>query len=272
MALSAFSLSTRDDRQDRRFCLFHEPLGPPRAALVYLHPFAEEMNKSRRMAALQARALAAAGYAVLQIDLSGCGDSSGDFIEAHWAGWVEDALSAAQWLRERTDAPLWWWGLRSGTLLGVQAAARLDAPSNLLLWQPAVSGKLLLHQFLRLRAVRDMLDGSAPGAAAQLRAELGNGRAVDIAGYALAPALAEGLGAAELVPPPRPGRAIWVEIGNDNSSSAMLSARDQWATAGWDVGLHSLAGSPFWQTAEIETVPALIDLTTKEIQRRTVPV
>ncbi len=39
--------------------------------VVHVHAFAEEMNKSRRMAAMQSRALAAAGFAVLQIDLLG---------------------------------------------------------------------------------------------------------------------------------------------------------------------------------------------------------
>src|SRR5687768_8838655 len=68
----------------RRFCLLHMPSRPARALVVYVHPFAEEMNKSRRMAALQARALAASGHAVLQIDLLGCGDSSGDFGDASW--------------------------------------------------------------------------------------------------------------------------------------------------------------------------------------------
>ena len=56
----------------QRFCIFHRPHGAEaRAALIFLHPFGEEMNKSRRMAALQARALAAAGYAVL------CGEDDG---------------------------------------------------------------------------------------------------------------------------------------------------------------------------------------------------
>ncbi|MBK8384562.1 MAG: hypothetical protein IPL11_02315 [Candidatus Accumulibacter sp.] len=43
-------------------------------------------NKSWRIVPLQARALATAGYAVLQIDLMGCGDSSGDFGDATWGG------------------------------------------------------------------------------------------------------------------------------------------------------------------------------------------
>ena len=94
--------------QGQRFCIFHRPGGAEaRAALIFLHPFGEEMNKSRRMAALQARALAAAGYAVLQIDLHGCGDSSGDFSEASWDSWLADVSLAHAWLRTRSSAPLW---------------------------------------------------------------------------------------------------------------------------------------------------------------------
>ena len=62
----------------RRFWLHHPARGGAvRARVLYLHPLAEEMNRSRRMAALQARALAAAGCEVLQPDLLGCGDSAG---------------------------------------------------------------------------------------------------------------------------------------------------------------------------------------------------
>ncbi|WP_229425321.1 hypothetical protein [Massilia sp. Se16.2.3] len=71
-----------DTQGGRRFCLYHAPIGECRGALVYVHPFAEEMNRSRRMAALQARALAARGIGVLQLDLHGCGDSVGDFGDA----------------------------------------------------------------------------------------------------------------------------------------------------------------------------------------------
>ena len=62
-----------------RFCLLHATDRRAVGAVLYVHPLAEEMNKSRRMAALQARALAASGWVVLQVDLFGCGDSDGDF-------------------------------------------------------------------------------------------------------------------------------------------------------------------------------------------------
>ena len=104
--------------------------------MIYLHPFAEEMNKSRRMAALQSRALAAAGYDVLQIDLLGCGDSSGDFSDATWQGWKDDVVLAYNWLRTQSNAPLTLWGLRAGCLLAANAAGDLPESRNFIFWQP----------------------------------------------------------------------------------------------------------------------------------------
>src|SRR5436190_24333737 len=82
-----------------RFALFHPARGPVvRGGILYVHPFAEEMNKSRRMAAQQIRAFTQCGYAVLQIDLYGCGDSSGDFGDARWDIWKSDLALAVTWL------------------------------------------------------------------------------------------------------------------------------------------------------------------------------
>ena len=109
----------------QRFCIYHPPqTSVERGAVLYLHPFAEEMNKSRRMASLQSRALAEAGYGVLQIDLLGCGDSSGDFSDATWEAWRGDVVHAVAWLRQRTSAPLTLWGLRVGCLLAVECCGR----------------------------------------------------------------------------------------------------------------------------------------------------
>ena len=97
----AFFLDTPDGP---RFCMFHAPVGACRGALVYVHPFAEEMNRSRRMAALGARALAAQGIGVLLLDLHGCGDSADDFGDATWDGWLRDIAAARAWLEQRLGA------------------------------------------------------------------------------------------------------------------------------------------------------------------------
>lgn len=257
----------------QRFCLFHPahlaPGAAPRGCIVYLHPFAEEMNKARRMAALQARALAAAGYSVLQIDLQGCGDSSGDFGDASWQGWIADALQACAWLRRRdaahAAAPLWLWGLRAGCLLAVEAAARLNEPVNLCFWQPPASGKLLLQQFLRLRLAADMLHGNTKGLMDEMRQQLARQEALEVAGYMLAPALAGGLEAAQLRPAGLPpAQLAWFELSTRTDAALTPVAETgiaQWRAAGWQVQASPVQGPSFWQTTEIEDAPALLDAT-----------
>jgi exosortase A-associated hydrolase 2 len=251
----------------QRFCIHYPAQGPlKRGQVLFIHPFAEEMNKSRRVSALLARALAQAGHEVLQIDLHGCGDSSGDFGDAGWDGWVGDVLLGCRWLQGQPDpVPLWLCGLRAGCLLAAEALRRLDTPANLLLLQPPAAGKPLLQQFLRLKLAGDMADGRAKGLMAELRAALARGETIEIAGYALSAALAQGLEAATLQPPGTgklPLRLVWLELSaraDAEWTPAALQSQQRWSDAGHDVGAELLCGPSFWQTAEIEEAPALVE-------------
>jgi exosortase A-associated hydrolase 2 len=277
--VEAFFLPAADG-SGQRLCVLHAPTAlPVRAAVLYVHPWCEEMNKSRRMAAWQARALAAAGCAVLQIDLHGCGDSSGDFEDARWEGWVDDVLLAARWLQQRHSVALWLWGLRAGCLLAVQAARRLSAPCHFLFWQPSPSGKALLQQFLRVKAAADLQQGEGKGAVEQARAELAAGRPVEVAGYRLPPGLAHGLEQAALNPPPpsqgpqaRTGHVVWIELSTREGAAllpASASKADAWRAAGYAVHSQVLQGPAFWQTQEIEDAPALIEATRSAVSATT---
>lgn len=259
------------NRPGQRLCLYHAPQGNVcRGVFVYAHPFAEEMNKSRRMAALQSRALAKAGYSVLQIDLLGCGDSSGDFGDATWDDWQADVVQAATWLQQRHPSRrLWLWGLRAGCLLATEVARQIDTSCNFLFWQPAPDGKVLLRQFLRLKLAGGMLDGRAKGTMDALRDQLAAGQPVEIAGYRLNPALASGLEQATLAPPTlssdtRTRRAIWLELSAREGatlSPVISAAAESWRQAGHNVSTEGATGPAFWQTTEIEDAPALIDAT-----------
>ncbi|MDO8450896.1 MAG: hydrolase 2, exosortase A system-associated [Rhodoferax sp.] len=261
----------------QRFCLFHPAQGEEiRGLVLYIHPFAEEMNKARRMAALQARTLAQAGYAVLQIDLLGCGDSSGDFGDATWEQWVNDVVRGCRWLRSKNDAqgvaadqiPLWLWGLRAGCLLAVDAARQMDEVCNFLFWQPPAAGKTLLQQFLRLKVAGDMMGGQSKGIMETMRQQLANGSPVEIAGYMISPGLAMGLEQAVLASPANQGQARrleWFELSTrEDASLNPVSAKTiaQWQEAGFAVSSHIAHGPAFWQTTEIEDAPALIAATT----------
>ena len=255
----------------QRYCLLHLP--PPGQSacggIVYVHPLAEELNKSRHVAAAQARAFAAAGYSVLQIDLYGCGDSSGDFGDARWPIWHNDLHLACAWLAQRVDGPLTLWGLRLGALLALDFASRAPLPvARLLLWQPELDGRRCIDRFLRLRLATAMLAGGAPEtpvAHADSRAALAAGQCVEVAGYLLAPALAQaidGVDAAAL-PPRLP--VYWMEY----RAPQHLAAQDAsvpalarlWQDQGLAVHLASFGDGPFWHSGELLACPQLLQAT-----------
>jgi exosortase A-associated hydrolase 2 len=258
----------------RRFAMLHEPAGAPRGLVLHVHAWAEEMNKSRRMVALQARALAAAGWTVLVPDLYGCGDSDGDFGEATWARWQQDVAAAAAWLRQRHPAvadALWLWGHRCGALLAAEAAATLPRPAHLLLWQPAINGRAVLQQFLRLRMAADLQAGAgneraegSRGIVKDLLDDLAAGRPVEVAGYTICPELAAGLNKATLHPPVAGRRVAWLEM-TRSAETALLpgSARvvDGWLAHGVQIDVRVVPGAGFWQSVEIEEAPALVAAT-----------
>ncbi|MGJ7915208.1 hydrolase 2, exosortase A system-associated [Massilia sp. LXY-6] len=256
-----------------RFCLYHAPRGPCRGALLYVHPFGDEMNRTRRLAAQQARALAERGIGVLLLDLHGCGDSSGDFAEARWATWKDDLALGHAWLHERLGVPTGLWGVRLGALLALDyAAGAATAPARLLLWQPVSSGAAFLSQFLRLRVAGAMLangagdgpEGSA-GGTRELRARLAAGEALEVGGYEIAPALAAALEGCDTARLAAPGcRIDWFEIRSAPGrppGPATQRLAEMWRARGVQLHLEQVDAPPFWSTQEIASCPALLAAT-----------
>jgi exosortase A-associated hydrolase 2 len=238
---------------------------------VYVHPFCEEMNKSRRMAALQSRRLAAAGYAVLQIDLFGCGDSTGDFADARWEIWKHDLQIALAWLKSRGHGPLGLWGLRLGATLAAEVASDpgLDV-EQLVMWQPVSNGEQYLTQFLRLRLAAEMLaEGAAQTGVRELRQALGSGALLEIAGYDLHPQLAADIDAlrlADLVPAVRRVHCLEVAASAEPKvSPASQRTLDAWRSKGMDVRATAVAGDPFWATMEITECEPLLAATERSL-------
>jgi len=257
-----------------RFCVRYEPPGGSAGSrpIVHVPAFAEEMNKSRRMVALAARALAAQGWTVIQPDPLGCGDSDGDTGDARWSQWIADVVDAARWAQASTGRPPALWGLRVGCLLAREAADLLEVPTDLLLWHPVLSGAQALTQFLRLKVTGQLVGAKATErvGARELIASLERGNVLEVAGYALDPGLALGLQASELVPPRRPASVAWLEIGSDDAAGPGVAAQariDAFRAAGHAVQAGQVACPPFWQTQEIAQCPALVEATLAALAR-----
>lgn len=253
-----------------RLCIYHPPPPhiPVRGGMVYVHPFAEEMNKSRRMAALQARAFAATGFAVLQIDLFGCGDSCGDFRAARWEIWRDDIGAALGWLAGRIDAPLYLWGLRLGGLLALDAACQQPV-DGIVLWQPVLIGRTCINQFLRTRLAQGLFDGDTSSSTDGLREQLVGHGAIEIAGYELAAELAraiDGCNAAHMRP--CTPRVDWIATSVSGEAAASASAlRLEAIWHGTRVRFRHVEGPPFWATTEIAESGAVLAATTELFAR-----
>ncbi|WP_296409272.1 hydrolase 2, exosortase A system-associated [Zoogloea sp.] len=249
--------------REGRFCLLtRAPVC--RGTLVFAHPFAEEMNKSRRMVALAAGAFAACGWSTLQIDFTGCGDSGGDFEDASWAAWTADLHDAWCWASANLPGPLAVWGLRGGALVISDWLRASGVVAPLLLWQPVSNGRQHLNQFLRLKAAGEMLaDADAKASMDLIRSSLQAGHAVDVAGYRLPAALAGGMETSSLSLPPGFGAPVALfELGppeRTELSPALRVLTERWSGANVSVRATCVAGPAFWQTQEIELCPALID-------------
>jgi exosortase A-associated hydrolase 2 len=251
----------------RTFALYRSPAGAIRGSIVYVHPFAEEMNKARRMAALQASAFAAAGFAVLQVDLHGCGDSEGDSADARWSLWKRDVERAAEWLDRRADAPIHLWGLRLGATLAL--ACWRDAPTrygSAILWQPVHDGRSFVTQFLRLAVAREALRERGERVTTDaLRARLSAGETLEVAGYHLPAELAAAIDAQRLADWFVHGaRVHWLDVkaAPGDAAPATHATLEAWKSRGVDAGYRAIAGQPFWSSNEIIEVPALIAATT----------
>lgn len=241
----------------------------PRGVILHAPPFAEELNKSRRMISQQARFLAAEGWAVLVPDCYGCGDSGGDFADARWQVWIDDLADGLSAVVGRYPGPVTLWGLRTGCLLVGELARRLSYPlQGVILWQPVVNGQQFLTQFLRLRMASGMISGTGE-TTRELRERLEQGESLEVAGYTLHPQLAAELDRARLQP--SADSVLWLEVtgsGAEEERATSLSPASQRVVDGWrakgvQVAVHALPGEPFWATQEIGEAPALIEETTR---------
>jgi len=260
-----------DGPAGRLFGLYYPPApsGNAKRGVVVVPAFAEEMNQSRRMVALQARALAGAGIGALVVDVYGTGDSAGDFRDARWQMWQGDIGAAIAWLETRGHGPIGLLGIRLGGLLAMEiAAANPGRVDRAVLWQPIARGERMLTQFLRLRVAAAMGGSATQETTNALRDAFAGGQAVEIAGYEIAPELAAALDSADITGlGTAAGISVaWLEVVAEDGrplSPASRKVVDGWSEAGVPVTSAIIPGDAFWSIQETTIVPELLDVTTE---------
>lgn len=254
------------------FCLMLQPVVvKAHGSILFLPPFAEEMHKSRRIVAAQARELAGLGYNVMLLDLTGCGDSGGDFADATWQIWLQDAAFAVRTLVNLGTGPLILWGLRMGALLASELSQERSDIDKLILWQPLLNGEQQVDQFLRLRTATAVTGNPLTFDRKTLWNELRSGRSLDIAGYTLSPALALQMAKARLndVKPACP--VHWLEIGTPPAGDLSVASANvvaHWREQGIPIQAEYVHGDPFWRSIDADVNPVLQRVTLDAFARQ----
>lgn len=226
-----------------------------KGAVLCVMPLAEEMNRCRRLVAVQSCALARIGVAVLCIDSFGCGDSEGEFAEADWQTWVDDLRLAREWLEEKTGHEAGVWAIRHGALLAA-AAFEDSAPARVVLWQPVVSGAAALSEMLRVSVASSMLSGSErPRTVNTLRTAVLGGETIEVGGYPVTANIARALEAASLDPWPFTGSTVdWIYMvpeGSDTAAEQHAPGADAPDAPGAKIRKYPVAGRRFWSSPDV---------------------
>jgi exosortase A-associated hydrolase 2 len=256
-----------EGRRGRLFYVMHAP--PPsvatRGGVLLLPPFLEEMNKARRMLALQARSLAAAGYLSLLVDYFGTGDSEGELEEADLEGWQVDVETACDTLLRRAPGPKGVIALRAGALLLAPAFKALE-PAVTVLWAPISQGARYRKELYRAAVLSARLAGEERSTQ-QLEERVRDGLPVDVLGYRLGARWLLQLGEASAPVPPEAGSCVWIDV-NVAGAPSPASVREitSWSRTA-TVRHEAQPGPSFWATQEIAELPALLDGTVRALRQ-----
>lgn len=128
--------------EDRLFGVYHpaQDVFSKKAVLICPPIYAEYFRTYRYLRRL-AEAWSHSGYHVLRFDYYGTGDSSGDWLDAGPARWVQDIQAACNELQDIsgcTNVNLA--GVRFGATLALIAAAKLGPIDKFIAWDPICDG------------------------------------------------------------------------------------------------------------------------------------
>ncbi len=240
------------------YAVLHIPDKRVGAAVVFCHPFAEEKRCSHLAFVHAARKLCQEGFHCLRFDMTGYGDSEGDFVDATVATWLSDVNAAVQYIASNVpDARIGLLGLRLGGTLAALAAERRSDIEFLVLWEPIVSGKTFVSMNIRRSLMRKMLtQGKDFQATQQNQAGVS-----DLDGWLISRELRQSIEKLDLLEEDRSfdGKVLIVRISPHGIVERELEAlREAYLAAGADCVLSEAVSEPIWSTVGLIHTDVLV--------------
>jgi uncharacterized protein len=256
------------------YAVAHDPAGAASGEVfVFCHPLAEEKLWTHRVFVGYARQLAAAGVAVLRVDLRGNGDSDGDFSQASVGTAVADIRAAIDHARSRwAAARVHLLGLRFGATLAAVVAEQSDDVDRLVLWSPITDGERYVQELLRTNlATQTAVYREVRYDRTELVEQMRNGATVNVDGYAMAYPMYEESARLKLATGHKvhAGRCLIVQI--DRQPGRPAPDLQQLASTYADATLTFAQEEPFWkeiQKSYLRAAPNLFAVTTEWLASR----
>lgn len=255
------------EQGEQYFTLQFSCRGQPKAHIIFVPPFGEEMNRCRALVAEQARHFAQSGYACTILDFYGTGDSQGELQDASLEIWHRNIYLAAETLQRELHIPVILWGLRLGALIALDFASKSGlAIDSILLWQPVVSGERYVTQILRQRVAGLASKALPPETTTEIRKRLAQGESVEVSGYTIGGGLVadiERLSLAHLTALCA-GKIYWLENVSEpgaDLTAGTVKAIEQLKSLQNDVVVHPFTGPQLWQLHKRDSLPELMRIT-----------
>ncbi len=244
-------------------------------AVVFVPPFAEEMNKSRKMMSSMLKRIAARADGYI-FDFSGTGDSQGNFNDQTWQSWCADFNRFVKTVMEQNQyQSLQIISLRTGSLV-LSEASRLSEFDSFRpfikavhMWNPVLNSSQFFNQFLRIQLAAEMMkESDNKRTAKDLVIELQEKGELEVAGYMINSQLYQQLVAASAAfSGEMSGCAI--RIYDLNARGAVTPAIQNGVSKHFpehgNAQLIGVQGDQFWSTQEISVSEALINATETNI-------
>lgn len=237
------------------------------SAVILVPPFAEEMNRSKRMYVLCARMLANSGMHAICFDFSGTGDSTGGWGDFTYKDWVNDLSDVYQYTSSYADE-INFIALRFGALVLMDMI--LDDQLRLkkcLLWDPIESGQVLTRQFVRMKIAAAMADTSKKITTQQVLQEMSDDGYLESSGYHITRSMFDDINTKNVA---NVINDVLKQVNIDwMTTGKFKQAQNKWLANSFkqsdiqsdNINMHAVNDVKFWMQQEVTISPQLLKLT-----------
>ena len=239
-------------------------VGDPQA-VIFVPPFAEEMNRSKRMYVLCARLLADAGIHSLCFDFIGTGDSSGEWGDFNYSDWKNNLIDVYR-LAKKFAPKISLVTLRDSALISLNLIKQADIQiDKCVLWDPIDSGEVLIRQLVRMKIASAMAGDLKKITTKEVLESVEQSGFLEVGGYHVSSELINQIKAEKISDSIEAVLALtqmhWMTTGKSNSNDAMpicLSKLNLAESLLRQLTMHAVNDVKFWMQQEVTISPLLL--------------